>query len=199
MLAVFALFLAQAKGTLTQDEIASAFTEMEKLPSQIEWILHQASDARRCAKACFRAHSVMYIGRGFGDVTCKEGALKLKEISYIHAEAYPAGEIKHGPIALIDDTVPVVAIATSSPCYDKVISNIEEVKARGAKVVALATEGDEKILQYTDYVMYIPAVSDYLSPITASVPLQLFAREIALMLNRDVDKPRNLAKSVTVE
>ena len=199
LLAVFALFLAQAKGTLTQDEIASAFTEMEKLPSQIEWILHQASDARRCAKACFRAHSVMYIGRGFGDVTCKEGALKLKEISYIHAEAYPAGEIKHGPIALIDDTVPVVAIATSSPCYDKVISNIEEVKARGAKVVALATEGDEKILQYTDYVMYIPAVSDYLSPITASVPLQLFAREIALLLNRDVDKPRNLAKSVTVE
>ncbi len=199
LLALLALYIAQEKGAMPQDQIEQVFAEMQKLPSQIEWILHQASDARKCAKACFRAHSVMYIGRGFGEVTCKEGALKLKEISYVHAEAYAAGEIKHGPIALIDDTVPVVAIATKSPCYDKVISNIEEVKARGAKIVALATEGDEKIAQYTDYVMYIPDVPDYLSPITASVPLQLFAREIALMLDRDVDKPRNLAKSVTVE
>ena len=199
LLAVFALYLAQCKNTLTAEQINSMFQEMEKLPSQIEWVLHQASEAKRCAKACFRAHSIMYIGRGFGEVTCKEGALKLKEISYIHAEAYPAGEIKHGPIALIDDTVPVVAIATNSPCYDKMISNIEEVRARGAKVIALATDGDEKIAKYADYVMYIPAVNDCLSPITASVPLQLFARETALMLNRDVDKPRNLAKSVTVE
>ncbi len=199
LLAVFALYLAQCKNTLTAEQINSMFQEMEKLPSQIEWVLHQASEAKRCAKACFRAHSIMYIGRGFGEVTCKEGALKLKEISYIHAEAYPAGEIKHGPIALIDDTVPVIAIATNSPCYDKMISNIEEVRARGAKVIALATDGDEKIAKYADYVMYIPAVNDCLSPITASVPLQLFARETALMLNRDVDKPRNLAKSVTVE
>ncbi len=199
LLAVFALYLAQCRDTLSAQDISAMFGEMEKLPSQIEWVLHQASEAKRCAKACFRAHSIMYIGRGFGEVTCKEGALKLKEISYIHAEAYPAGEIKHGPIALIDDTVPVVALATASPCYDKVISNIEEVRARGAKVIALATDGDEKIAKYADYVMYIPVISDCLSPITASVPLQLFARETALMLNRDVDKPRNLAKSVTVE
>lgn len=199
LLAVLALYLAQARGTLPQEQIASIYAEMETIPSQIEWILHQTFDVKRCAKACCNAHSVMYIGRGFGDVTCKEGALKLKEISYVHAEAYAAGEIKHGPIALIDDTVPVVAIATQSPTYDKMISNIEEVKARGAKVVAVATEGDEKIRQFTDYVMYIPKISDYLSPITASVPLQLFAREVALLLDRDVDKPRNLAKSVTVE
>ncbi len=199
ILAVLALYLAQERGAIPQDEVCKLYGEMQAIPSQIEWILHQTNDIKRCAKACYKAHSVMYIGRQFGDVTCKEGALKLKEISYVHAEAYAAGEIKHGPIALIDDTVPVVAIATKSSTYEKVISNIEEVKARGAKVVAVATEGDEHIKRYTDLVMYIPDIPEYFSPITASVPLQLFAREIAVLNGRDVDKPRNLAKSVTVE
>jgi len=156
-------------------------------------------DIRRCAKVCLNAHSMMYIGRGFGDVTCREGALKIKEISYIHAEAYAAGEIKHGPIALLDENVPVVAIATQSPVYKKVISNIIECKSRGAKIIAVATEGDKEICKHTDFVMYVPAVADYFSPLTASVTLQLLAREVAFRKGRDVDQPRNLAKSVTVE
>ncbi len=134
-----------------------------------------------------------------GAATATEGALKLKEISYLHAEAYPAGEMKHGPIALIDEGFPVIAIATKSPTYEKVLSNLQESKARGAMVVAIATQGDEEIGKYADHVIFIPKVRDELSPITASVPLQLFARAIALERGCDVDQPRNLAKSVTVE
>lgn len=125
--------------------------------------------------------------------------MKLKEISYLHAEAYAAGEMKHGPIALLDEGFPVIVVATKSPTYDKVISNVQECKARGALIIALATEGDEEIKKHADYVMYIPKVRDCFSAITASVPLQLFARFIALARGCDVDQPRNLAKSVTVE
>ncbi|MGI6221081.1 MAG: glutamine--fructose-6-phosphate transaminase (isomerizing) [Coriobacteriales bacterium] len=199
LLALVALYLAQERQTLPQDEILSIYHEMEEIPSHIEWILHQTNDIRRCAKVCLSAHSMMYIGRGFGDVTCKEGALKIKEISYIHAEAYAAGEIKHGPIALIDENVPVVAMATQSPVYKKVISNIVECKSRGAKIIAVATEGDTEIKKHTDFVMYVPPVPDYFSPLTASVSLQLLAREVAVRKGRDIDHPRNLAKSVTVE
>ena len=134
-----------------------------------------------------------------GAAIAKEGALKLKEISYLHAEAYPAGEMKHGPIALLDDGFPVIAIATQSPVYDKVVSNLQESKARGAMVVAVATEGDEEIRKHADHVIYIPKVRDAFSAITASVPLQLLARSIAVLRGCDVDQPRNLAKSVTVE
>ena len=141
----------------------------------------------------------MFIGRGVGSAICYEGALKLKEISYLHAEAYAAGEMKHGPIALLDEGFPVIVVATQSPVYDKVISNIQESKARGAMVVAIATEGDQEIAKHADHVIYIPKVRDAFSPITASVPLQLFAREIAVLRGCDVDQPRNLAKSVTVE
>ncbi len=199
LLAVFALYLAQIRKVLPVDKVVGLYEEMKVIPSQIEWMLHREAEIKSCANACSKAHSVMYIGRGMGEVACKEGALKLKEISYIHAEAYAAGEIKHGPIALIDENVPVVAIATQSPTYEKVLSNIEEVRSRGAKIVAVATEGDDKITKLADYVMFIPEISDYFSPITASVPLQLFAREIAVINGCDVDKPRNLAKSVTVE
>ena len=199
LLAIFALYLAQERQTLPQNEVLEIFGQMDGIPAQIEWILHQTSDIRRCAKICLNAHSMMYIGRGFGDVTCKEGALKIKEISYIHAEAYAAGEIKHGPIALLDENVPVVAIATQSPVYKKVISNIIECKSRGAKIIAVATEGDTEICKHTDYVMYVPTVADHFSPLTASVTLQLLAREVAFRKGRDVDQPRNLAKSVTVE
>lgn len=199
LLTVLALYLAAQRGKMPAEEAAKLVEEMDVLPGQIEFILNQMADIKRCARVIQNAHSVMYIGRGFGDVTCKEGALKLKEISYIHAEAYSAGEIKHGPIALLDENVPVVAIAVKSATYPKVIANIEECQARGAKVIAVASEGDEKIAKLTEYVMYIPDVPEYFSPITASVPLQLLAREVAVMNGRDVDKPRNLAKSVTVE
>jgi glucosamine--fructose-6-phosphate aminotransferase (isomerizing) len=129
----------------------------------------------------------------------REGALKLKEISYIHAEGYPAGEMKHGPIALIDETMPVVAIATQDPLYDKMISQIQQAKARGGIVIAIATEGDEAIQNEADYVVYVPPTPTLLSPIINTIPLQLFAYHVAVRLGCDVDQPRNLAKSVTVE
>jgi len=151
------------------------------------------------ARACVNAASALFVGRGMGAAIAREGALKLKEISYLHAEAYAAGEMKHGPIALIDEGFPVIAIATQSAVYEKVVSNLQEAKARGALIVAIATEGDEEILKHADHVIYIPKVRDALSPITASVPLQLLARSIAVMRGCDVDQPRNLAKSVTVE
>ena len=151
------------------------------------------------AQACKDAASALFIGRGMGAACAHEGALKLKEISYLHAESYPAGEMKHGPIALIEEGFPVIAIATASPTYDKVLSNLQESRARGALVVAIATEGDEVIRSHADHVISIPPVRDALSPILASVPLQLFARAIALARGCDVDQPRNLAKSVTVE
>ncbi len=145
------------------------------------------------------AHSALYVGRGIGSPICNEGALKLKEISYLHAEAYPAGEIKHGPIALIDPGFPVIAVATKSATYDKTVSNLMECKARGAKVIVVATEGDEEINKIADCIIRVPAVRDVFSPITASVPLQLLAGEVAILRGCDVDQPRNLAKSVTVE
>jgi glucosamine--fructose-6-phosphate aminotransferase (isomerizing) len=174
---------------------------MKQLPGQIEHILNDTSSIEAAADACHEATTALFIGRGVGATTCYEGALKLKEISYLHAEAFSAGEIKHGPIALIDPeaATPVIAVATQSSTRDKMLANIEEMKARGARVVAVATEGDERISELVDYVIYIPPTRECLSPITASVPLQLFARYIAIARGCDVDQPRNLAKSVTVE
>jgi glucosamine--fructose-6-phosphate aminotransferase (isomerizing) len=151
------------------------------------------------ARAMMDEQSALFIGRGMGAAASYEGALKLKEISYLHAEAYAAGEMKHGPIALIDENFPVIAIATKSAVYDKVVSNLQESRARGARIIAVATEGDEDIVKHADHVIYIPKVRDTFSPITASVPLQLLAREVAVLRGCDVDQPRNLAKSVTVE
>ena len=141
----------------------------------------------------------MYVGRGIASTVCNEGALKLKEISYLHAEAYSAGELKHGPIALIDETVPVVAVVTESSTRMQTLSNVQEVLARGAKVIAVATEGDEDVCDIADCVIYVPPVRECFSAITASVPLQLLARAVAIKRGCDVDHPRNLAKSVTVE
>ena len=138
-------------------------------------------------------------GRALGTVRRARHALKLKEVSYLHAEAYAAGEMKHGPIALIDPGFPVIAVTTKSATYDKTVSNLMECKARGAEVIVVATEGDEDIKKIADHVIYVPAVRDVFSPITASVPLQLLAREVAVLRGCDVDQPRNLAKSVTVE
>jgi len=199
-LTLLALLLAQVKGKFRMNQVRLMFRELADTAEQVERILSEcAPSVDAAAAACKDAASALFIGRGMGAAIAKEGALKLKEISYLHAEAYPAGEMKHGPIALLDDGFPVIAIATQSPVYDKVVSNLQESKARGAMVVAVATEGDEEILKHADHVIYIPKVRDAFSAITASVPLQLLARSIAVMRGCDVDQPRNLAKSVTVE
>ncbi len=198
-LTLLALLLAQAKGKLRMNQVRLLFRELADTAEQVERILQDASAVEAAAEACVDAHSALFIGRGMGAAVAREGALKLKEISYLHAEAYPAGEMKHGPIALIDEGFPVIAVATESPVYDKVISNLQESRARGAVIVAVATEGDESIRDHADHVIYIPKVNDRFSAITASVPLQLLARAIAVKRGCDVDQPRNLAKSVTVE
>lgn len=198
-LTLLALLLVQSKGKLKTNQVRLLFHELADTAEQVERILADASAIDAVAEACKDAKSALFVGRGMGAAIACEGALKLKEISYLHAEAYPAGEMKHGPIALIDEGFPVIAIATQSPVYDKMVSNLQEAKARGAMVVAIATEGDEDIRAHADHVVYIPKVRDALSAITASVPLQLFARAIAVARGCDVDQPRNLAKSVTVE
>lgn len=198
-LTLLAMLLAQAKGKLKMNQIRLLFRELADTAEQVEQILSCADAVDQAAAACKDASSALFIGRGMGAAVAREGALKLKEISYLHAEAYPAGEMKHGPIALIDDGFPVIAIATKSPVYDKVVSNLQESRARGAKIIVVATEGDEDIKNHADYVIYIPKVRDALSAITASVPLQLLARSIAVLRGCDVDQPRNLAKAVTVE
>ena len=198
-LTLLALLLAQSKGKMRMNQIRLIFRELADTAEQVERILADTSAIEDAARACVSATSALFVGRGMGAAVAREGALKLKEISYLHAEAYPAGEMKHGPIALIDEGFPVIAIATESPVYDKVVSNLQESRARGALVVAIATEGDDAIREHADHVIYIPKVRDALSAITASVPLQLLARSIAVMRGCDVDQPRNLAKSVTVE
>ena len=199
-LTLLALLLAQVKGKLKMNQVRLLFRELADTAEQVEYILSESKPSvEEAARACKDAKSALFVGRGMGAAIAKEGALKLKEISYLHAEAYPAGEMKHGPIALIDEGFPVIAIATQSPVYDKVVSNLQESRARGAMVVAIATEGDEDIKRHADHVIYIPKVRDAFSAITASVPLQLLARAIAVLRGCDVDQPRNLAKSVTVE
>ncbi|MDO4182848.1 MAG: glutamine--fructose-6-phosphate transaminase (isomerizing) [Coriobacteriia bacterium] len=198
-LTLLAMLLAQVKGRMRMNQIRMLFRELADTAGQVEAILADTYSVDKAAEACVNAHSALFIGRGMGSAISKEGALKLKEISYLHAESYPAGEMKHGPIALLDEGFPVIAIATQSPIYDKVVSNLQEARARGALIVAVATEGDEEIQQHADHVIYIPKVRDAFSPITATVPLQLLARRIAILRGCDVDQPRNLAKSVTVE
>lgn len=199
-LTLLSLLLAQVKGKLTTGQVRMLFRELGDTAEQIQWIFDtQAEAVHEAALACKDAHSALFVGRGMGAAIAHEGALKLKEISYLHAEAYAAGEMKHGPIALIDPGFPVIAVTTKSPTYDKTVSNLKECEARGAKIVAVATEGDEDIKQIADHVIYIPPVRDAFCPITATVPLQLLAREVAIMRDCDVDQPRNLAKSVTVE
>lgn len=198
-LTLLAMVLAQAKGKLSIAQIRLLFKELADTAEQVEEVLSDTKAIDVAAQACKDANDALFIGRGMGAAICYEGALKLKEISYLHAEAYAAGEMKHGPIALLSEGYPVIAVATNSPVYDKMISNIQESRARGAMIIAVATEGDQEIKKHADYVIYVPKVRDAFSPIIASVPLQLFARSVALARGCDVDKPRNLAKSVTVE
>lgn len=199
-LSLLSLLLAQAKGKLKTGQVKMLFHELGDTAAQIQYILDTQGPAiHEAALACKDAASALFVGRGMGTAISYEGALKLKEVSYLHAEAYAAGEMKHGPIALIDPGFPVIAVATKSPTYDKVVSNLKECEARGATIIALATEGDEDIAKIAGHIISIPPVRDCFSAITASVPLQLLAREVALMRGCNVDQPRNLAKSVTVE
>ncbi len=197
------LYLGQMRGHLATELVSELLTAMERLPEQIQHILDHADGSdgalQGLAKRMAKVSSMMFIGRGVGFPTALEGALKLKEISYIHAEGFPAGELKHGSIALLDPDTPLFAIATASHIYEKVVSNIQEVRARDAQVLVVATEGDEKIKQHADHVLYVPDTLEILSPILASIPLQLFAYYVAVARGCNVDQPRNLAKSVTVE
>ncbi len=198
VLSLMALFIGRSKNISPPEGIKIA-KEMELLPAKIETILKNAETIKEIAEKFKNTRNFLYLGRGYNFPVALEGALKLKEISYIHAEGYPAAEMKHGPIALIDENMPVVFIATKDEIYDKLLSNIEEVKARKGKVIAIANEGDEEIRKYADYVIYIPETLPMLTPISSVIPLQLLSYYMAVELGRDVDQPRNLAKSVTVE
>ncbi len=197
---VLSLKLAQVKGTLHRSEIERIWHELTGIPEVVERILADTGALEECADEYKDGRvSSLFLGRGIGVPVAMEGALKLKEISYIHAEAYPAGEMKHGPIALITPQVPVVVVATAGHTYDKVVSNIQEVRARGAEVIAVATEGDDEIRKHAEHVLYVPETSEDLAAIPAVVPLQLLSYLIAKAKGCNVDQPRNLAKSVTVE
>ncbi|MDL5045905.1 glutamine--fructose-6-phosphate transaminase (isomerizing) [Oscillatoria amoena NRMC-F 0135] len=199
-LTLIALAVAKRKGTISEENFRKISFEMETIPDKIQQILdNTAAQIKYIAGEFKDAKNFLYLGRGFGFPVALEGALKLKEISYIHAEGYPAAEMKHGPIALIDEEMPVVVIATQHSNYEKVVSNIQEVKARKGRVIAIATEGDDHIKTMADHVIYIPDCQECFLPLLAIVPLQLLAYNIAVMLERNVDQPRNLAKSVTVE
>jgi glutamine---fructose-6-phosphate transaminase (isomerizing) len=196
---LLALYLAQTRGTMFPEEVAETIDRMHELPAKVERAIGLDAQTRELADRLSDAKDFLFIGRHTGYPAALEGALKLKEISYIHAEGYPAGELKHGPIALIEEGVPVVVVATECHVYPKVLSNIQEVKARGAEVIAVATEGDDQIGSLADHVLFVPETPELLSPVLVTVPLQLLAYHIAKLRGCDVDQPRNLAKSVTVE
>jgi glucosamine--fructose-6-phosphate aminotransferase (isomerizing) len=194
-----ALYLAQVRGVMFAEETQSVVDRLRELPGQVSRTLELDGEIRKLAQRFHKARDFLFVGRHTGYPAALEGALKLKEISYIHAEGYPAGELKHGPIALVEPGMPVVAVATECHVYPKVLSNIQEVKAREAEVIAIATEGNKEIEKYADHVLYVPRTPELMSPVVVSVPLQLLAYHIAKLRGCDVDQPRNLAKSVTVE
>lgn len=199
VLAMLALSLAKLRGSITTEKHNEIVSELKQIPSKMEESIKLCSNIEDMAKVFTYAHNFIYLGRGYNFPAAMEGALKLKEISYIHAEGYPAAEMKHGPIALIDSEMPVVAIANSDSIYEKTASNVQEVKARGGKVIAVVDKEDTKISGMADYVIKTPATLELFAPIVSAIPLQLLAYHIAVNKGRDVDQPRNLAKSVTVE
>ena len=199
VLTMFALALAKAKGTIGHEEYVSIVKELNAIPTKMQEVLKLNDTIADLSLVFTYASNFLYLGRGFSYPVALEGALKLKEISYIHAEGYPAAEMKHGPIALIDSDMPVVVIATHNAMYEKVLSNIQEIKARNGKVIALVSKGDETISQIADEVIELPDTLECLEPLIATIPLQLLAYHIAICKGKDVDQPRNLAKSVTVE
>ncbi len=194
-----ALYLAQVRGSMFPEEIAEVLDRLDELPDAVQRAIGLDDACRALAERYVDAPTVLFIGRHTGYPAALEGALKLKELSYLHAEGFPAGELKHGPIALVEEGVPVVAVATTCHIYPKMLSNIQEVRARGAEVIAVATEGDTTIGELADHVLEVPATPELLAPVTVTVPLQLFAYHVATLRGCDVDQPRNLAKSVTVE
>lgn len=193
------LYLGQARGAISPQESQRYVSDLARLPDLVGHVLENGDEYEELAAFYFRRRHFLYLGRGINYPIALEGALKLKEISYIHAEGYPAGEMKHGPIALIDEDMPVMAIVTRDSVYEKMVSQVEQVKARDGIVIALATEGDEAMAAKADHVLYVPPTPELLSPVVNVVPLQLFAYHMAVRAGRDVDQPRNLAKSVTVE
>jgi glucosamine--fructose-6-phosphate aminotransferase (isomerizing) len=199
VLTLWAFGFAEIRGRATKQQLRDAFAELETIPEKVQRTLACEEQIKELAAVFKDAHNFLYLGRGYQFPVALEGALKLKEISYIHAEGYPAAEMKHGPIALIDEAMPVVVIATKNNIYDKVISNIQEVKARKGKIIAIVTEGDNKVRKMADYVIEIPETKEFLEPLLSTIPLQLLSYYIAVMRGCNVDQPRNLAKSVTVE
>jgi glucosamine--fructose-6-phosphate aminotransferase (isomerizing) len=196
---MLAVLLADLRGTLKNGERRRLVNDLRLVPDLVGRCLDREAEVEEVARALLNVSHCLYLGRGINMPTAYEGALKLKEISYIHAEGYPAGEMKHGPIALIDKDMPVVVIAPRDPWYEKMLSQIEQAKARGGTVIALATDGDELIASIADHVLWLPETPWMLSPVTAVIPLQMLAYHIAALRGLDVDQPRNLAKSVTVE
>ena len=199
VLTLIALKLAKEKGTITKSQFHHHLQELELIPDKVEKALQSDAHIKSVAEIYKDAKNCLYLGRGFNFPVALEGALKLKEISYIHAEGYPAAEMKHGPIALIDDQMPVFVIATKKGHYEKVVSNIQEIKSRKGKIIAIVTEGDIDVKNLADHVIEVPETLESLTPLLTTIPLQLLSYHIAVLLNRNVDQPRNLAKSVTVE
>ncbi len=199
VLTLIALRLAKAKGTLSNSHYHRCLQELELIPEKVQEALQTAETTKAIAEIYKDASNCLYLGRGYNFPVALEGALKLKEISYIHAEGYPAAEMKHGPIALIDEQMPVVVIAPKQEHYDKIVSNIQEIKSRSGRIIAVVTKGDIQVKELADHIIEIPESSDALSPIITTIPLQLLSYYIAVMRGANVDQPRNLAKSVTVE
>ncbi len=196
---LFALYLAKKRGTISLSEVRKMIADLVEIPGKIERLLLKEREVEEIAERFYKANNALFLGRGKGFPIALEGALKLKEISYIHAEGYPAAEMKHGPIALIDQNMPVIVLALAGRRYDKILGNVEEVKARGGMVIAVAVEGDQDIKEKADEIIFIPNTTESLTPILAVIPLQLLAYYIAVKRGCHVDQPRNLAKSVTVE
>ena len=199
VLIMMALRLAKAKGTLSNTDFHTYLQELEIIPNKVKEALETNAKAKEIAQIFINSHNCLYFGRGYNFPVALEGALKLKEISYIHAEGYPAAEMKHGPIALIDEHMPVIIIAPKQGHYDKIVSNIQEIKSRSGIIIAVVTKGDTQVRDLADYIIEIPETSDALSPLITTIPLQLLSYHIAVMRGCNVDQPRNLAKSVTVE
>lgn len=199
VLTLIALQLAKKKGKISNSELHQHLVELESIPAKVEKALESNEHIEKVANTYKNASNCLYLGRGFNFPVALEGALKLKEISYIHAEGYPAAEMKHGPIALIDENMPVVVIATRKGHYEKVVSNIQEIKSRSGKIIGIVTEGDVDVRNLADHVIEVPDTTEFLTPLLTTIPLQLLSYHIAVQLGKNVDQPRNLAKSVTVE
>ncbi|PKH50136.1 glutamine--fructose-6-phosphate transaminase (isomerizing) [Tenacibaculum sp. Bg11-29] len=199
VLSLIALKLAKEKGTLSKSAVNSYLHTLQQIPAQVEKLLEADSQIKKIAEVYKDSKNCLYLGRGFNFPVALEGALKLKEISYIHAEGYPAAEMKHGPIALIDENMPIFVIATNKGHYEKVVSNIQEIKSRSGKIIAIVTEGDTTVKEIADHVIEIPDTDEAFTPLLTTIPFQLLSYHIAVLLEKNVDQPRNLAKSVTVE